>query len=283
MDEFGGPFWNLDQVRGWAETRDKELVRAAIVPEDEKSRTSIEIALRAIHSATDTFREGRDIDAELWTISELARPKRIFVAPFLIERHASNLGIPVYQAFTNKNVRTDWPKGLPDCPTEIYGPPHVYETDPFPTIEYLELLFQLGRLQALENLAGKATAHKISAEDWHGLKIQVGRDSQRLGVWVKGREPIGAGDFENVGVSLEDVLREFPIYPPPPEMPNLKDFLRETVKKKGKLTQKQAVEIARSADFGQSREKILDLLQLIQGKQKPGPKGPRKNRAGKSA
>ena len=29
MDGFLDLFWNLDQIRGWAETRDSELVRAA--------------------------------------------------------------------------------------------------------------------------------------------------------------------------------------------------------------------------------------------------------------
>src|ERR1700722_11426727 len=46
MDPFLEAFWNRDQVHGWAETRDPELVRAAAVPRYGKPKKWIEIAIR---------------------------------------------------------------------------------------------------------------------------------------------------------------------------------------------------------------------------------------------
>jgi len=51
MDEFLEPFWNLDQVRGWAETRDPEIVRAAAMPRSGAPRRSHEIVSLSIHVA----------------------------------------------------------------------------------------------------------------------------------------------------------------------------------------------------------------------------------------
>jgi hypothetical protein len=41
MDGFLDLFWNLDQIRGWAETRNPELVRAATL---RAARTALMIA-----------------------------------------------------------------------------------------------------------------------------------------------------------------------------------------------------------------------------------------------
>ncbi len=69
MDRFLENYWNLDQIRGWAETRDPEIVRAAAWPRFGRAKKSLEIAIRATHSATDVLRDGRDVDGELWAAS----------------------------------------------------------------------------------------------------------------------------------------------------------------------------------------------------------------------
>jgi hypothetical protein len=51
MDAFLDPFWNLDQIRGWAETRDPELVRAASVPKYGTPKRTLEISVRSTHAA----------------------------------------------------------------------------------------------------------------------------------------------------------------------------------------------------------------------------------------
>ena len=48
MDPFFDPFWNLDQVRAWACTRDPEVVRfAAMGARTRPSQSSLNIAVRS--------------------------------------------------------------------------------------------------------------------------------------------------------------------------------------------------------------------------------------------
>ena len=61
MDAFLEPFWNLDQIRGWAETRDPEIIRAAECPRHGEPKRTLEIAIRTTHMATAILRDGRVI------------------------------------------------------------------------------------------------------------------------------------------------------------------------------------------------------------------------------
>jgi hypothetical protein len=65
----------------------------------------------------------------------------------------------------------------------------------------------------------------------------------------------------------------------PSHSPNLVSLLREAIAKEGTLTQTQGEGIARHGGAKDNREKIRKALETIQGPQKPGPRGPRKNRA----
>ena len=59
MDAFEEPFWNLDQLRAWALTRDPDLVRVAALPRvDVQQINSGLIAFRILHAATKLKADG---------------------------------------------------------------------------------------------------------------------------------------------------------------------------------------------------------------------------------
>ena len=79
----------------------------------------------------------------------------------------------------------------------------------------------------------------------------------------------------------EDVLRR---WPKPVDKAALKPLLRDAVNRNGgSISQTEAIKIARKAHATETREEIRQMLEAIQGKQKRGPKGPRKNCAAGSA
>ena len=63
------PFWNLDQVFGWAETRDPEILRAAALSRYNTPKDTVSIAMRSTQAATTSMYDGRDIGGELWAAS----------------------------------------------------------------------------------------------------------------------------------------------------------------------------------------------------------------------
>jgi hypothetical protein len=69
-----------------------------------------------------------------------------------------------------------------------------------------------------------------------------------------------------------------------PSGPDLRAILQTAIKKKGAmLTQAEAWQIARHAGANTKRDKVIEMLKSLGGSDKPGPKGPRKNRAAPSA
>lgn len=106
MDAFEEPFWNLDQLRAWAQTRDPELVRQAALASNVNSGV---IAFSILHAATRLKRAGRDVDAELWQASGWERPKEAYIAPLVIEGMARKLGVPAYLLAFNENVEVILP------------------------------------------------------------------------------------------------------------------------------------------------------------------------------
>ena len=110
-DAFTGPFWNLDQVLAWIETRDPELVRfASASKQTGRIRNTYEIAVQANRTATETKKAaGRDINAELWAISGWAKPTHLYPTPMAEERLAEELGVPPYLLASYKNIAVQWP------------------------------------------------------------------------------------------------------------------------------------------------------------------------------
>lgn len=109
MDAFLEPFWNLDQIRGWAETRDPEIIRAAGLLRYGQPKKTLEIAIRTTHMATAILRDGRDIDGELWAASGWAPKVKPFDPPPMVQDYAEKQGRPAYLAYRYKDLQVHWP------------------------------------------------------------------------------------------------------------------------------------------------------------------------------
>jgi hypothetical protein len=291
VDEFFSPFGTLEQVRAWAETRNPELVGFAAIPRrGDMQRKSAEIDIRAGISATQFEQAGRDIDAEFWAASTWTPKARQFVAPSFVERESKTRGIPTYELMFEKGLRVERPKAPADDASQaaIHGPPFVFIREPFPTIKYLEHLFRSGRLAAIGNLPNDPRAKKISGEDWAVLEIACGGDFDRMTVWRAGRvEDQGRGDFENVSVKREDVLREFPAEAVTGQPAEICSDVQARALIRAKMTQNGGfVGQEAGAEFVRARypkfpkKHAMKLVQEETKNRKPGPKGPRRKSCG---
>ena len=118
--------------------------------------------------------------------------------------------------------------------------------------------------------------------------MAVGGDLRRLSVWRTGRVATsGMGDFENVRVEREAVLREFPEEPPLAQslsIPATDDAARAVIRQAladsgGFLSRENGPEIVRLKIPGFLKKRATQVVKELTGNDKPGLKGPRKNRA----
>ena len=84
MDPFLDLYWNLDQIVGWAETRDPEIVRLAMIPKDWRPRRSLNLLAHYPRDALNVLGVGRDVEGELWAASGVKPAVSNFV-PALLE------------------------------------------------------------------------------------------------------------------------------------------------------------------------------------------------------
>jgi hypothetical protein len=110
VDDFLEPYWNLEQIRAWAETRKPDAVRFASIPKYGVPQRGSVIELWCIHAATGSAQQdSRDIGAELWMASGWTPPSKVYVAPPQAQKLADQLGIPIF----NKDVQVRspaWPQ-----------------------------------------------------------------------------------------------------------------------------------------------------------------------------
>jgi len=347
MDPFFDPFWNLDQVRAWACTRDPEVVRfAAAGTRSGSPKSTLAITIRSAHSALKSKRIGRDINLELWRASGSPIPDNAYIAPMAVERLANDLGVPIFQVLNDVSLEVRFPRceatdrflqaysragesdlqilqslfrgarpedegtwlGDPAVASlspelrqrladyvnrgEVQGPWRVLRHADFPIEDYLLQLFRTERLTAHANLPDDPVARPLTKPDWGGLEIAVGGDLRRLFVWRAGRVAIsGMGDFENVRVEREEVIREFPEEPPLAQTsspPATDDAARAVIRQAladsgGFLSQENGAEIVRSKIPTFLKKHAMQLVKELTGNKKPGPQGPRKNRAANRA
>lgn len=97
MDPFFENYWNLDQIRGWAETRDPEIVREAALPRYGRPKKTLEIMVRVTHSATVLLHDDRDVDGELWAASGWPPKTQKFEPTPFAQVYADKHGVPAYQ------------------------------------------------------------------------------------------------------------------------------------------------------------------------------------------
>jgi len=148
----------------------------------------------------------------------------------------------------------------------------------FPILEYLAHLFRNGNLSASGNQKGEPTATDISTKDWAGLSLK--EINERIEIVSNGTSGIA---FANVRVRREEILGEFPGVVPKSSVDLAAVFRTEANQKKGPLTQVEPEKIARDNGVNYTRKKIREVLDVVQGRGKPGPKGPRNKPAAVSA
>jgi hypothetical protein len=145
--------------------------------------------------------------------------------------------------------------------------------------------FEAGTLVATGIVATSGVRREIRPLEWCDLQfVGIGlaapelcrRESSTAGYATRD-EPV----FRELRVRREDVLRAFPENAGATE--DLEAVLREALHKNPKLTQVEASEIAQDAGAIEPRDKIREMLKSLGGSTKPGPRGPRKNRAGPAA
>jgi hypothetical protein len=113
MDPFLETFWNLDQVHGWAETRDPDYVRAAALPRYGVPKKTVAIAIPMSHSPTPLLRGQRDIEAELWATSGWEPKIANFVPSKDFQEYAEQRGLPVWQAHRYRDIAVIFPLDPP--------------------------------------------------------------------------------------------------------------------------------------------------------------------------
>ena len=104
MDPFFDLYWNLDQIVGWAETRDPEVVRAAAIPKDCRPKKSVNLLAHYPHAALRVLGVDRDVEGELWAASGLKPSVREFVPPTGVRKIAEQTGRPAYELFSEDGL-----------------------------------------------------------------------------------------------------------------------------------------------------------------------------------
>src|SRR5208337_1635041 len=99
MDPFLDLYWNLDQIVGWAETRDPEIVRIAAIPKECRPRNSLTLLAHYPRAALRVLGVDRDVEGELWVASGLKPSIREFVPPTEVRAIAEETGRPAYEVF----------------------------------------------------------------------------------------------------------------------------------------------------------------------------------------
>lgn len=348
IDPFFDPFWDLEQIRAWARTRDPHVVRfAAPGMRSRQPQTSLNVAVRSAHAALKARQAGRDVDVELWRASGWPMPENAYVAPMALERLANELGVPIFQIVNDASLEVRFPRcerteafldayaratefeqevllnlfrrsrpedertwiddpmfaslsadlrqRLADYVNrkEVQGPWRLLRHETFPIEDYLLQLFRTERLMAHANLPENPVARALTKADWGGLEIAVGGDRRRLSVWCLGRVcKTGEGDFQNVRVEREAVIREFPEGRPSPIQSTTAlisdDVARAVIREAlgeagGYFSQEKGAEIVRAKYPAFGKKRAMQLVKELTGNEKPGPKGPRKNCAGNRA
>ncbi len=120
----------------------------------------------------------------------------------------------------------------------------------------------------------------MSKPDWAGLEIACGGDARRLGVWRSGKVSIkGDGDFENVRVEREAVMKAFP--EPPASESEVRSLIRlELEKRGGFFSQENGAQIVRAVFPDFPKKQAMALVKEATGNLKRGPRGPRKKLCG---
>ena len=146
-------------------------------------------------------------------------------------------------------------------------------------------MLRSGQLEAAGNRPNNPEAIKITPVDWGGLQIAVGGDQERLSVWMRGQiRTNGRGDFENVCVARDQILREFPaespaaadVQPTAATDDDIREVIRAASEKNGGfIAQSAGAELVRQHFPEVTRDRARELVKQVTLNDKPGPKGSR--------
>jgi hypothetical protein len=260
VQAFDRPWWDLDQVVAWAETREREAVEYTafgvgglrLPPSTQKIADWIRDTASRMGAS--------DINAELWAASKWpplreVRSKRArsfneaLACPELPE--AAALVAAYFHAEKNDRfflrlifdgpIAFENERDIPSShPTMAYLSPEMRELvraycarseaqssegsrplQKFPTAAFVLQLLREGRFTARGHLPGEPLARELSSDDWASLEIQVGGWHNRLCVWRTLPPATDRnGDIENVLVRRAEVLRVWPPIPSTPATDN---------------------------------------------------------------
>jgi hypothetical protein len=150
-------------------------------------------------------------------------------------------------------------------------------------IRVLEKVLPSGRVGGfgVSAAASEKGQQPIEAHEWASRWLDVRRN---LLATPAGKKPEHFPAIRDVLVSVEDLERECDAAIAAEDQslpgPDLKSVLRKALQDNRSLTQTEAEKIGRSIA---TREEIRSSWKTLGGSSKPGPKGPRKNRAAPSA
>ena len=102
MDTFLDRYWN--QIVGWAETRDPEIVRAAAIPKELRPRKSVNLLAHCPQSELRVLGVDRDVEGELWAASGMKPNVRKFVSSSGVREMAEQTGRPVYEVSSDTDL-----------------------------------------------------------------------------------------------------------------------------------------------------------------------------------
>jgi hypothetical protein len=147
-------------------------------------------------------------------------------------------------------------------------------------IRVLEKLLASGRVRGVGvSAAGRDIGQRlIEAHEWASHQLEIRRN---LLATPTRKEPERLPPILDVLVSAEDLKRECAAMLASETLaaPDLESMLRELRLKNPNLTQTAAEKIARERGALGRRQQFRDLWKTLGGSSKPGPRGPRKNRA----
>jgi hypothetical protein len=313
VQAFDRPWWDLDQVVAWAETREREAVDYAEFGRGglRLPPSTAKIAMWTSAAAAHAAKGGRDINGELWGASgwPLEREAPPMPVRSIAEAHLLELKLPipdlpeakaVIEAFATAkdyerfllysmfNEQLDNERDIPTHPTMAYVSAELRSlvraycarvepraiTSDRPLRKFPTKDYLLQLFRT-----GRLIARGLTADDWGGLEIEVGGLHNRLCVWrtFPPRSDIN-GDVETVGIRRTEVLIEFPANLPakPTTDDDARRLLLEAIDKNGGyITQKNGAEIVRSRLPGFKKERAMQLVKELTQNTKRGPRGPR--------
>jgi hypothetical protein len=290
MDGFANAFWNLEQVMAWAGTRnptavlvaESGLTQSKVFPNldgEPSSKSPIPHYLlnMAVIASDRKFTSGDEVNDDLWRRSGFLQPDQPTRIDYELSHGSSSNLLP-----------NPWDHDYEEICEKLAGEGKVLRRKyfKFPLEKYLIHLISLDRLHCFATLPNENSRRKLRPEEIADHEIKMGPPHSRLIIAPYDDQSVSQ-DRTIVDAQFQrtEVITLFPELATQVAFSDLdlKEFIRNLMSRGENLSQKEVLIIARGHGFQQNRDKIIEEIKLLNPNQKPGPKGPRKNRAEMSA